>query len=165
MPKNTSRRHAATTTSLFAMVMMGIAHPAFASDGFTRFAGSWRGGGSIMMDDGSHEAIRCKASYAVRPDGETLNIDMNCANDSFRVHILTQVAADGPDFSGSWQETTRQAQGTVTGHVSDSGEMAADLQAMGVAIQLVARTDGRQQAITLRAQGTDVRDVTIRLHR
>lgn len=165
MQKNMLRRDAAKIVSICAIVVMGGAHPACASEGFTRFAGYWRGNGSIVMDDGSREPIRCKAVYAVRPDGEALNIDMNCASDSYSVHILTQVAADGSDFSGSWQETTRQAQGTVMGHISDSGDMSANLQTVGVSLKLAAHTYGARQSIIIRAQGTDVRNVSIDLHR
>lgn len=165
MQKSTYRRRAAAIAALVTTATLVVARPACALEGFARFAGDWRGTGFIMMEDGTREAIRCKAGYAVRPDGEALNIDMNCASDSYRVHILTQVIADGPEFSGSWQETTRQAQGTVTGRISVSGDLAANLHAMGVDIQLAAHTNGRQQAIKLRAQGTDVHNVTIDLHR
>ena len=165
MRKTSSVPHSAAIASLSAAAMVSLAHPAFASDGFSRFAGNWSGRGSIVMADGSREPIRCKAAYAMRPDAEAMNIDMNCGSDSYRVHVLTQLTADGTGFSGAWQETTRQAEGTVTGRLSKSGDMTADLQAIGVSIRLSARADGRRQAIRLQVQGTDVQDVVIDLQR
>ena len=39
------------------------------SGAFAGMAGNWSGGGTITLDDGSTERIRCRATYAVRADG------------------------------------------------------------------------------------------------
>ena len=88
------------------------------------------------MTDGSQEKIRCKASYSVGPSGEALNINVNCASDSYRVNIISNVVADGTSFSGTWRETTRQADGKVTGRVPAPGELQASLDGTGFGIQL-----------------------------
>lgn len=132
---------------------------------FESFAGHWQGGGTITLGDGSREAIRCKASYAAREDGDAMNIDVDCASDSYRVRILSQLVAQGDTFSGDWQEVTRQAQGSVTGLILGPGEMQADLRALGIEIRLSARATGDRQAIAIRVQGTDVQAVDIALRR
>ncbi len=139
--------------------------PAVAAGPFTGFAGEWSGGGDISMTDGSQEKIRCKASYSVGPSGEALNINVNCASDSYRVNIISNVVAQGTSFSGTWRETTRQADGKVTGRVPAPGELQASLDGTGFGIQLAATTNGKQQAVTIQAEGTDVKSVKISLHK
>ena len=139
--------------------------PAVAAGPFAGFAGEWTGGGDISMTDGSQEKIRCKASYSVGPSGAALNINVNCASDSYRVNIISNVVAEGTNFSGTWRETTRQADGKVTGRVPAPGELQASLDGTGFGIQLAATTNGKQQAVTIQAEGTDVKTVKISLHK
>ena len=116
------------------------------------------------MSDGSRESIRCKADYAVS-GGDTLAISVDCASDSYTVKLVSNVVAQGNGFSGTWQETTRQVSGNVTGRMSALGQMEASLEGMGFGIQLAATTNGRQQAVTIRSQGTDVQSVSITLRK
>ena len=116
------------------------------------------------MADGSHEAIRCKAVYVAGMSGDDLAISVDCASDSYKVSLVSNVAAQGSGFTGTWQETTRQVSGNVTGRVS-AGEMQANLDGVGFAIQLAATTNGRQQAVVIRSQGTDVQSVDITLRK
>ena len=139
--------------------------PAVAAGPFAGFAGEWTGGGDISMTDGSQEKIRCKASYSVGPSGVTLNINVNCASDSYRVNIISNVVAQGSSFEGTWRETTRQADGKVTGRVPTPGELQANLDGTGFGIQLAATTNGKQQSVTIQAEGTDVKTVKISLHK
>ena len=139
--------------------------PAVAAGLFVGFAGEWTGSGDIAMTDGSQEKIRCKASYSVGPTGVALNINVNCASDSYRVNIISNVVAEGSSFEGTWRETTRQADGKVTGRVPAPGELQASLDGTGFGIQLAATTNGKQQAVTIQAEGTDVKSVKISLHK
>lgn len=128
---------------------------------FAGFGGSWRGGGDVTLADGSREAIRCKAAYGVRGDGDALSVDIDCASDSYRVHIIANAVAQGDGFAGSWQETTRGIGGTVTGRVPASGEMRATFETMGGGFQLSARVGGRRQVVEITSQGSDIRAVGI----
>ena len=132
---------------------------------FAGFGGRWEGRGTVSLTDGSREALRCKAVYGVGGDGNALSVDVNCASDSYRMHIVSSVVADRGRFSGSWQETTRQVQGSVTGLLPEPGVMQANFDALGGGIQLGARMDGRHQAITIKSQGTDIEGVDIILKR
>lgn len=131
---------------------------------FAGFAGQWQGLGSIVMSDGSRDSIRCKANYSVG-GGDTLAIAVDCASDSYTVKLVSNVVARGKEFSGTWQETTRQVSGNVTGWMPAAGQMEASLEGMGFGIQLAASTNGKQQAVTIRSQGTDVQNVSITLRK
>ena len=146
-------------------LLCSAAAPAFAAGPFTGFPGEWTGSGDVTMADGSHDRIKCKASYSTGPSGQALNINVNCASDSYRVNIISNVVAQGNQFSGTWRETTRQVSGDVTGRVPGPGEYQASLSGTGFGLELAATSNGKIQAITINAQGTDVQSVKISLRR
>lgn len=154
-----------TIVCVAGLAICGMAGPAWAAGPFASFAGAWRGAGHISMADGSRASIRCKATYAVNPEGDAMNIDVDCASDSYRVDIVASVVARGKSLSGQWQETTRQVQGDVTGQVPGPGELQASLEGTGFGIQLSIATRGRRQAVTVQSDGTDVHGATIKLRR
>lgn len=158
-------RRFAAALPMAALLATGALAPAVAAGPFTSFAGEWTGNGDIAMTDGSREKIRCKASYSVGPSGQALNINVNCASDSYRVNIISNVVAKGTSFSGTWRETTRQVQGDVTGNVPAPGEYQASLDGTGFGLALSATSNGKVQSITIVAKGTDVENVKISLHR
>lgn len=139
--------------------------PASAAGPFTGFPGEWTGTGDVTMSDGSRDRIKCKASYSSGPSGQALNINVNCASDSYRVNIISNIVAQGESFSGTWRETTRQVDGDVTGRVPAPGQYQASLKGTGFGLELAATSNGRQQAITIVSQGTDVQNVRITLRR
>ena len=54
---------------------------------FTNFAGSWSGSGTIAMNDGHSERIRCKAEYEVTPSGIIMHQNLRCASDSYKFDV------------------------------------------------------------------------------
>ena len=158
------RRRFATALPL-ALLLTTAAAPASAAGPFVGFPGEWAGTGDVTMADGSRDKIKCKASYSVGPSGEALNINVNCASDSYRVNIISNVVAQGDGFSGTWRETTRQVSGDVSGRVPAQGQYQASLQGTGFGLELAATSNGKVQAITITSQGTDVQSVKISLRR
>ena len=146
-----------------AALLCSAAAPALATGPFTGFPGEWTGTGDVTMSDGSRDRIKCKASYSTGPSGQALNINVNCASDSYRVNIISNVVADGTSFSGTWRETTRQVSGDVTGRVPGQGEYQASLSGTGFGLELAATSNGKIQAITINSHGTDVQSVKISL--
>ena len=160
-----ARRRQTLLVLLFVTALASASLPARAAGPFASFGGHWTGSGDITMSDGSREAIRCRANYAVGADGQSLSLRVDCASDSYKVDLLSDVVAQGTNFSGSWQETTRQVQGSITGRIAGPGEMQASLDGVGFGIQLAASTNGRTQSVTIVAQGTDVKRVNITLRK
>ena len=152
--------------SFAAAAMIAAVSHAQAAEPFAGFSGEWSGGGDIAMTDGSREKIRCKASYSVTPSGEALHVSINCASDSYKVQVVSNIVVDGSgQLSGSWQEKTRQAEGSVSGHIAGPGQIQASLEGTVYGIQLSVNTKGNQQAVAIRAQGTDVQKVDITMRR
>ena len=55
-------------SAIAALAFGAFTIPAYAGP-FSGLEGTWAGGGRILLDNGTHERIRCRASYAVGSDG------------------------------------------------------------------------------------------------
>jgi len=73
----------------FTLLVASISNcPSYAQSGpFTGMAGNWSGGGTVTLDDGSTEKIRCRATYAVGAGGNGLNQRLLCASDSYKFDL------------------------------------------------------------------------------
>ena len=118
----------------------------------------------MVGTDGNQERITCRARYTVEQNGAALSQSLVCASASYRVDINSFIVADGRSVQGHWQETTRQAQGELTGQVSD-GDFEGGVAGPGFTAQISLKAMGRKQAISIKPQGGDVSDVNIVLSR
>src|SRR5687767_15765705 len=89
-----------------------------ASGPFADFEGSWSGTGTISMSNGTNERIRCRASYQITEAGRLLSQDLRCASDSYKFELQSTVSHQGGTISGTWNETTRNVVGNISGRVS-----------------------------------------------
>ena len=131
---------------------------------FTGLAGTWSGTGTITLSSGATERIRCRATYALGESGRLLQQNLRCASDSFNFDLRSNVQHDAGAITGTWTETTRQAQGTVNGRASP-GQIQASIQGPTFSANLALGTRGDQQSISIRSQGTELTAVAITLNR
>ena len=143
-----------------------VSPPCFAEAGpFSGLAGYWSGGGAITLSDGSTERIRCRAVYAVAESGAALNQTLTCASASYNLHVTANVVSNGGGVSGSWSESTHSVSGSISGR-ANSSSIQAYVSGAGFAASIGIRTHGGGQSVTIRPQaGTDVRAVSVSLHR
>ena len=154
-------------TSIFGRIVFltaftVISASALAADPLQGFTGTWKGRGTVTVS-GEQEAIRCQARYSPSSDRNALNINVNCASDSYHVNIVSAVVVQGDTFSGSWQETARQLSGDVTGRIPEPNTYQASLETVGGGLQISARSDGRRQSITITSQGSEIQGANIAL--
>jgi hypothetical protein len=148
-----------------AILLTGVAAhtPAAAADGsFAPLAGSWNGGGQIVLSSGSKERIRCRATYAPDAPGTNVQIELRCASDSYKFELKSDVTNSGGRISGSWSETTRGASGIISGTAS-AGQI--DVRANGPTFSalLTLTTRGNRQTILIESPGSEMSQVSIAL--
>ncbi len=68
------------------------------SSAFAGMAGTWSGPGTVTLDDGSNERIRCRATYKVA--GANMEMVLTCASDAYRFNLQAAVVAAGGEVSG-----------------------------------------------------------------
>jgi hypothetical protein len=116
---------------------------------FAGIAGSWSGGGTVTLDDGSTERIRCRATYAVGDGGTGLNQTLTCASDSYRFNLSSNLVAQGGSVSGTWSESSRGIQGTLEGH-GGNGNLQVVANAPGFSASISLTTRGNRQSVVIR---------------
>lgn len=117
---------------------------------FAGLAGVWSGGGTVTLDDGSSERIRCRATYAVSRDGSGLNQSLGCASDSYRFNLATNVIASGGSLSGTWSESSRGIKGNLEGRGAN-GNFQVIASAPGFTANITVSTHGNKQSVVIRS--------------
>jgi len=148
--------------TLFAATVCGSASRA-QSGPFAGMAGNWAGGGTVTLDDGSTERIRCRASDAVGAGGAGLNMTLVCASDSYKFDLRGSVISERGALSGTWSESTRGVNGTLQGRGAN-GNFQLVASAGGFVANLAVTTRGNRQVVDIRA-GSGFRGATITLSR
>lgn len=160
------------TVSTVARAGLLVAALSFAGDPaqaamspFRAMAGSWTGGGTLSMANGSQERLRCRASYDVDRSGTALRLNLRCASDSYNFDLASEVEYRDGAISGQWTEASRNASGTIQGRASsDRIEVAATGPAFSASLSLTTR--GSRQTVTIRPQqGTEITAVSLVLSR
>ena len=143
------------------MVFHGTAH---AENPFANLAGSWSGQGKIVVKDGGSERIRCRGSYRPGGGGTTLTISLRCASDSYKFELASDVTYDGGTISGSWNETSRQVYGQLSGRVT-ANNIQAQASAVGVTASISIVTRGNSQSVSIRSPGSEISEVSVTMAR
>ena len=120
---------------------------------FNGLAGVWSGAGTVTLDDGSNERIRCRATYAVGEAGHGLNQTLTCASDSYKFDLRTNVIAEGNNITGSWSEISRNISGTIQGS-GTSGAIQVVASAAGFSANITVTTRGNRQTVLIRSEGS-----------
>ena len=120
---------------------------------FTGLAGVWSGSGTVMLDDGSSERIRCRATYAVGEGGHGLNQTLTCASDSYKFDLRSNVVAEGGQISGNWSEMSRNISGTIQGR-GGNGVIQVIASAPGFNANISLTTRGNRQSVVIKSEGS-----------
>lgn len=133
---------------------LGLSAPAaFAQSApFAGMAGVWSGSGTISLEGGAKERIRCKATYAVSSQGNGLNQSLLCASDSYKFELKSDVIAKGGVLSGTWAETTRSVNGSLEGRAGN-GQFDVTVSAPVFTAKLVMTTNGNKQNVAITSEG------------
>ena len=144
------RRLIFAASTLFVVAMSGTAGHA-QSGPFAGMAGNWSGGGTVTLDDGSAERIRCRSSDAVGAGGNGLNLVLTCASDSYKFDLRGNVIFDRGVLSGTWSESGRGINGILEGR-GGNGVFQVTASTAGFSANLALTTRGNKQSVIIRAE-------------
>ena len=132
----------------FFMTLLAAPQGQAQSGPFAGLAGSWSGGGTVTLDDGSSERIRCRANYKVA--GINMEMVLTCASDAYKFNLQAAVADSGGNVTGTWSETSRNVGGSIQGRGA-GGSFQVIASAAGFNASIALKTTGNKQSITMKA--------------
>lgn len=145
--------------SVAAALLLG-ATPSFAEGPFDSFAGNWTGTGVVSTTSGAKERIRCRAHYDVGGGGSSMSQNLTCASDSYKFNVVSDVQAEGGKLSGNWSETSRNANGKISGTITPT-QVSAYVAGLGFTARIGIAARGGKQSITMSPTGTDISNVSV----
>ncbi len=154
----------AAVAAIFGLSLIATESMAQSSLPFAGMSGVWSGKGTISLEGGAREAIRCRATYSVRGDGNGLQQTLRCASDSYRIELTSNVIANGGRLSGTWSESTRNVSGDLEGTTS-GGRFHVVVSAGTFSADLVLTTRGNSQSVVIRSAGGEFKGANITLSR
>ena len=133
---------------------------------FAQLAGGWSGAGTIDLANGRHEPIKCRASYDVLEGQSKLQLNINCASDSYKFDLRASASYSANAITGNWSEATRNAAGTLSGNVEGAGFRVV-AKGPTFSANLNLETQGNKQSVTIKSQDekAQVLGATITLQR
>lgn len=155
----TSKLAAALAVALSALCATSAAR---AQSTFAGLHGVWSGSGQIRLENGASESIKCNAYYTNRDDGAGLGIALRCASQSYKIELRSKILSQGGRVSGTWEERTFNASGTVSGQASGS-KISMSVVGGGFTGSMAVNTSGSSQSVAINTQGIGLRSVNINL--
>ena len=134
--------------------------PSSAAGPFSSFAGNWTGNGTVSTTSGSKERLRCRAHYDVGGGGTSMTQNLTCASDSYKFNVVSTVSSDGNSISGDWSETSRGANGRISGSITPT-QVSAYVSGVGFTARIGITAKGGSQAVTISPTGTDISNVYV----
>ena len=150
--------------SFLPPVNVACAQAMQATSAFAGLSGKWSGDGSIVLPNGSTERLRCDAAYEVGGGGDNLDQTLQCVSDSYNFDLRVNLEDNGGAIVGSWNEVTKSVAGGISGQGA-KGLIRVVVSGQNLAANVVVKTQGNKQAVSIRSQSGDLAQVTITLHR
>ncbi len=141
-------RRLTLAAAAFFMTSLAVSTAHAQSGPFAGMAGAWTGGGTVTLDDGSKERIRCRATYHV--GGPNMTMTLTCASDAYKFALEANVVDEGGVISGNWSETSRNVSGNLQGR-GGGGSFQVVAAAPGFTANIALRTAGNKQSVNISA--------------
>jgi hypothetical protein len=153
---------------LGALALIGVASGSFSTNSAAAdasldvLAGSWHGSGTMSFESGKTESISCNGYY--RGAGG-LSVVIRCKGNSSDFELRSKLNSNGDKVSGSWEERTYNATGTVSGtaaagklNVQFSGSLAGSLE-------MSFSSSSQSVSVSVDTKGAGIKGVRVSLNR
>ncbi len=126
-------------------------------------AGSWRGNGNMLFEDGTSEAINCNGYYRAGPN---MSVVIRCKGSDSKFELRSKLLkSEGDKVSGVWEERTYNASGDAAGtaapgklNVQFGGSLAGRLD-------LTFTPTSQSVSVTIDTKGTGLQGARVSLSR
>lgn len=160
-------KRATEALALAGVLGIGWTGAALAGGPFAGFDGSWSGSGTVSLDSGTKERMRCTAQYLVKDDDNNLQQHINCSSPSYEFRVNTYVDHSRGSLSGYWEELKNNVRGSVAGS-ANGNRVNVVLRGSAFSATMGLVTSGTSQSVIIapgRDTNTQVQRVAVTLRR
>jgi hypothetical protein len=146
-----------------AMLLLAVLPSQAADNPLPGLVGSWSGTGEARLEGGKTESMRCKAYYTSQ-GSEGLGLAIRCANASSKIDLRASLSYSNGAVSGTWEERTYNATGSVSGKAS-ANKVNLAITGGGLTGQMAVSIGGSGHSVSISTEGTGLKGVNISLSR
>lgn len=136
--------------------------PVKAASPIEALAGYWSGTGSVSLNSGKVERVKCAVTYKISDGGAQIKQSMRCASQDYTINSAADLRVHGGNVTGSWEERTYSATGQVTGRLSGNN-FSLNIKGGNFTAAMSLNTSECKQQISITPQGLEVNRITIGL--
>jgi hypothetical protein len=149
---------AAATAGCLVIAMVTTAMAAPIND----LVGRWSGWGSVTMNSGATEQVKCVATYFIESGGTQLKQNLRCASTSYKIDATAKLSNSNGQLTGEWEEKTYAAVGSVAGRFTGNG-FNVSIQGPTFTAAMAVTTTNCKQSISITPTGFDISRIHIGL--
>jgi hypothetical protein len=127
-------------------------------------AGSWSGGGLIVLTNDIQERLRCRANHTFTAGNNSLALSIRCASDNYKFELSSNVVERGGQISGQWREASYKVSGAISGRVSGN-RVTATARSESLTTAISVTTTGNEQQVSITPERTYLISVQIAMTR
>ncbi len=117
---------------------------------FAALDGAWAGTGSVRLENGKSERLKCKGYYNAKA-GSALGMAINCGNASFKINMRANLKSAGGTITGTWEEREFNQTGNVSGKQTEGGFQLKFTGALSGSMNVT--TTGTKQTVSISTGG------------
>jgi hypothetical protein len=167
MPKNTCALKT-VLAQLGALALIGAATVSLPTNSMAAdasldvLAGTWRGDGTMSFESGKTESISCNGYYK---GAGNLSVAIRCKGTSSNFELRSKLESNGDKVSGSWEERTYNATGTVSGTAS-AGKLNVQFSgSLTGSLEMSFSSSSQSVSVSVGTKGAGIKDVHVSLNR
>lgn len=126
-------------------------------------AGTWRGNGTMLFEDGKSENFSCKAYYRAGPN---MSVVFRCKGTSTNFELRSKLLkADGEKVSGVWEERTYNVTGEASGTASAGKLNVRFSGSLAGSLDVSFTTSSQSVSVTIDTKGTGIKGARLSFSR
>ncbi len=147
-----------------AVVGLGLSSVSAGADGtWSMLEGRWSGMGTIALESGATERLKCQATYLVEAEGHVAQ-RLTCVSPSYRIEGSADLIFEGERLSGTWSEASYGVGGGLAGS-ADAGRIAFRLDAPTFSGSASIEVQRCRQTVRFTLSGTIIKGIDAGLRR
>lgn len=130
---------------------------------FKALDGTWSGTGSVKLENGSTERLKCKGYYTAKAGGSGLGMAISCGNAGFKINMRANLVSSGNQITGTWEEREFNQNGEIGGKATSTGFALKFSGA--ITGSMAVSMDGTSQTVSISTGGPGFTGVNLQFAR